>query len=121
MKEMGTDWFRSKNAPGFLPMGPYLVPAQYVPDPMDLRIRLELNGETMQDESTSDMIFDVASLVAAVTEITPVAPGDLILTGSPAGNGMAHGRLLRHGDVMRGSITGLGTQVTRTVSQNNGR
>lgn len=121
MKEIGTDWFRSKNAPGFLPLGPYVVPAEFVADPMNLTVHLELNGQTMQDASTSDMIFDVAALVAAVTEITPVAPGDLVLTGSPAGNGMAHGRLLRDGDVMVGTITGLGTQITHTRSDTTGR
>lgn len=115
MPEIGTDWFRSKNGPGFTPLGPWLVPAGEV-DPSDLRIHLELNGEVMQDETTKDMLFDVAALVAAASEITPLRPGDLVLTGSPAGNGMAHGRLLRPGDVMTGSITGLGTQRTTVVA-----
>ncbi|MEJ2867922.1 fumarylacetoacetate hydrolase family protein [Actinomycetospora sp. OC33-EN08] len=119
MPEIGTDWFRAKNGPGFTPLGPWLVPARDV-DPADLRIRLELNGEVMQDETTKDMLFDVAALVAAASEVTPLRPGDLVLTGSPAGNGMARGRLLRDGDVMTGSITGhgvdLGTQHTRTVA-----
>ena len=70
----------------------------------------------MQDETTKDMLFDVASLVAAASEITPLSPGDLVLTGSPAGNGMALGRLLRDGDVMTGSIGHLGTQRTRVVA-----
>jgi 2,4-didehydro-3-deoxy-L-rhamnonate hydrolase len=123
MPEIGTDWFRAKNGPGFTPLGPWLVPARDV-DPADLRIRLELDGgethEVMQDETTKDMLFDVAALVAAAAEITPLRPGDLVLTGSPAGNGMARGRLLRDGDVMTGSITGpgvdLGTQRTRVVA-----
>lgn len=119
MPEIGTDWFRAKNGPGFTPLGPWLVPARDV-DPADLRIHLELDGETMQDETTKDMLFDVAALVAAAAEITPLRPGDLVLTGSPAGNGMARGRLLRDGDVMIGSITGpgvdLGTQRTRVVA-----
>jgi 2,4-diketo-3-deoxy-L-fuconate hydrolase len=119
MPEIGTDWFRAKNGPGFTPLGPWLVPARDV-DPADLRIRLELNGEAMQDETTKDMLFDVAALVAAASEITPLRPGDLVLTGSPAGNGMALGRLLRDGDVMTGSISSasgsLGTQRTRVVA-----
>ncbi|MDL5156341.1 fumarylacetoacetate hydrolase family protein [Actinomycetospora termitidis] len=119
MPEIGTDWFRAKNGPGFTPLGPWLVPARDV-DPADLRIRLDLNGEVMQDETTKDMLFDVAALVAAASEVTPLRPGDLVLTGSPAGNGMARGRLLRDGDLMTGSITGpgvdLGTQRTRTVA-----
>lgn len=119
MPEIGTDWFRAKNGPGFTPLGPWLVPARDV-DPADLRIRLELDGEVMQDETTKDMLFDVAALVAAAAEITPLRPGDLVLTGSPAGNGMARGRLLHPGDVMTGSITGpgvdLGVQRTRVVA-----
>jgi 2,4-diketo-3-deoxy-L-fuconate hydrolase len=121
MPEIGTDWFRGKNGPGFTPLGPWLVAARDVGDPGDLRIRLELNGEVMQDETTKDMLFDVAALVAAASEITPLRPGDLVLTGSPAGNGMALGRLLRDGDVMTGSIGGasgsLGTQYTRVVAE----
>ncbi|NUR90585.1 MAG: fumarylacetoacetate hydrolase family protein, partial [Nonomuraea sp.] len=104
----GTDWFRGKNAPGFLPLGPWLVPSEFVGGP--LRITLTVNGETFQDESTEDMLFDVAALVSAASEIVRLEPGDLVLTGSPAGNGMAVGRFLRDGDVMEGTITGLGVQ-----------
>jgi 2,4-didehydro-3-deoxy-L-rhamnonate hydrolase len=121
MPAIGTDWLRSKNAPGFLPLGPYLVPAAAVTDPMDLRLRLELNGEVMQDESTADMIFDVAAVVAAASRTVRLLPGDLVLTGSPAGNGMHWGRLLRPGDVMESSITGLGRQRTRVVAEDDVR
>lgn len=114
MPEIGSDWFRAKNAPGFTPLGPYLVPSEFVGE--HPQVRLELNGEVMQDETTKDMIFDVATLVSAASTIAALRPGDLLLTGSPAGNGMAHGRFLRPGDVMTGSITGLGTQRTRVVS-----
>ncbi|AXB47860.1 fumarylacetoacetate hydrolase family protein [Amycolatopsis albispora] len=117
MREIGTDWLRAKNAPGFTPLGPYLVPAEFVPDPMDLRLVLKLNGETRQDESTKDMIFDVARLVSYVSQTTTLLPGDLVLTGSPAGNGLHWGRLLRDGDVMESTITGLGTQRTRCVAE----
>lgn len=121
MPAIGTDWFRSKNAPGFTPLGPFLVPAEFVGDPMDLRLTLRLNGQVMQDESTADMIFDVATLVAAASQTVRLLPGDLVLTGSPAGNGMAHGRLLRDGDVMESHITGLGVQRTRVVAEEDGR
>ncbi len=121
MPQLGADWFRAKNAPGFLPTGPFVVPRQFVGDPGELRVTLTLNGEVMQDESTKDMIFDVAALVAAASRTVELLPGDLVLTGSPAGNGIHHGRLLRDGDVMEGSITGpgalsLGTQRVRTVA-----
>ena len=117
MKEIGTDWFRSKNAPGFLPTGPFIVPAAFVGDPAALTVTLELNGQVMQNESTADMIFPVEAIVAAASEITPLLPGDLILTGSPAGNGMHWGRLLRDGDVMDSRITGLGAQHTVCVAE----
>ncbi|GAA2213455.1 fumarylacetoacetate hydrolase family protein [Nonomuraea monospora] len=110
MPEIGTDWLRAKNAPTFTPLGPYLVPAAFVGDPGELHVTLKLNGEVMQDESTKDMIFDVARLVSYVSRTVELLPGDLVLTGSPAGNGLHHGRLLRAGDVMEGTITGLGTQ-----------
>lgn len=114
MPEIGADWFRSKNAPGFTPLGPWLVPLEFVEE--NPRITLRLNGDVMQDESTKDMIFDVAALVSAASHTTQLRPGDVVLTGSPAGNGFHHGRMLRAGDVMEGTITGLGTQRTRCVA-----
>lgn len=116
MKEIGTDWYRAKNAPGFLPTGPFLVPAHDV-DASDARVRLELNGDTMQDSSTSDLLFDIPALVSAASQTMPLMPGDLLLTGSPAGNGQHWRRFLRDGDVMTGSIAGLGTQVVRCVGE----
>ncbi|CAM5659104.1 hypothetical protein SALBM135S_03688 [Streptomyces alboniger] len=96
---------RSKNAPGFTPLGPWIVPAASITDPAGLRLTLKLNGETMQDESTKDMIFDVARMVSYASQTARLLPGDLVLTGSQAGNGMHWGRLLRDGDVMDGAIT----------------
>jgi 2-keto-4-pentenoate hydratase/2-oxohepta-3-ene-1,7-dioic acid hydratase in catechol pathway len=116
---LGTDWLAGKNSPTFLPLGPWLVPAPFVPDPADLRVTLKLNGQTMQDETTADMIFGVPELIAHVSAITPLRPGDLVLTGSPAGNGAHYGRYLQPGDVMEATITGphvdLGTQHNRCV------
>jgi 2,4-diketo-3-deoxy-L-fuconate hydrolase len=71
----------------------------------------------MQDESTKDMLFGIARLVSYISQTSRLLPGDLVLTGSPAGNGMHWGRLLRDGDVMEGSITGLGAQRTRCVAE----
>jgi 2-keto-4-pentenoate hydratase/2-oxohepta-3-ene-1,7-dioic acid hydratase in catechol pathway len=115
MPAMGTDWFRAKNPPGFLPLGPWLVPADHVGDPGCLQLQLTLNGQVMQAASTEDMLFDVARLVSEISVVTPLRPGDIVLTGSPAGNGMAHGRLLREGDVMESTITGLGSQRTSVI------
>jgi len=113
---IGTDWLASKNAPTFSPTGPYLVPAAFV-DPASLRVHLRLNGEVMQDGPTSDMIFDVARLIEHTSAITELHPGDLLMTGSPAGNGAHHGRFLQPGDVIEGAITGLGIQRNRCVAE----
>jgi 2-keto-4-pentenoate hydratase/2-oxohepta-3-ene-1,7-dioic acid hydratase in catechol pathway len=114
---LGLDWLAGKNAPTFLPTGPLLVPAAHAGDPMDLRITLKVNGRTMQDESTADMLFDVAALIAHISEVAELRPGDLVLTGSPAGNGAHHGVFLRPGDVMEGAITGLGAQRNRCTAE----
>jgi 2-keto-4-pentenoate hydratase/2-oxohepta-3-ene-1,7-dioic acid hydratase in catechol pathway len=114
-KMLGTDWLRSKSAPTFMPFGPVLVPACFVPNAQDLRLTLKLNGQTMQDESTADMLFDVAQQIEYITAHVQLWPGDLIATGSPAGNGTHYSRFLRDGDVMESSIEGLGTQRNACV------
>jgi 2-keto-4-pentenoate hydratase/2-oxohepta-3-ene-1,7-dioic acid hydratase in catechol pathway len=108
--ELGMDFVISKGAPGFLPLGPYLVPAAFVPDPQKLRLTLKLNGQVMQDEDTADMIFSVARLIEYLSAGVELQPGDVICTGSPAGNGAHYGRFIRGGDVLEASITGLGVQ-----------
>ena len=110
--KIGTDWFRAKNQPTFFPVGPVLVPARFVPDPSALRIELRLNGTLMQDSSTRDMAFDVRALIAYASSVAELRPGDLLITGSPAGNGSHWKRFLEAGDVMEVSITALGTQRT---------
>lgn len=107
---IGADFFRSKCAATFLPLGPWVVPARFVEDPMNLRIELKLNGKTMQDESTADMIFGIPELMEYASSFVELRPGDLLLTGSPAGNGTHYNRFLQPGDVMESTITGLGLQ-----------
>jgi 2-keto-4-pentenoate hydratase/2-oxohepta-3-ene-1,7-dioic acid hydratase in catechol pathway len=107
---MGTDWFRAKNQPTFFPTGPYVVPKRFVPDPAKLRIRLSLNGKVMQDALADDLLFDIPSLIAYASSVAVLQPGDLLITGSPAGNGSHWGRFLKDGDVMEAEISGLGTQ-----------
>lgn len=116
-RALGLDWLAGKNSPTFLPTGPLIVPAVHVEDPMDLRLHLAVNGRTMQDETTADMLFDVADLIAHISSVAELRPGDLVLTGSPAGNGASHGMFLQPGDVMEGSITGLGNQRNRCVAE----
>lgn len=109
---IGTDWFRAKNQPTFFPTGPYLVPARFVPDPAALRLELRLNGKVMQDATADDLMFDIPSLISYASSLAILRPGDLLITGSPAGNGSHWKRFLRGGDVMEASITGLGMQRT---------
>jgi len=115
--QMGMDWLACKSAPTYLPVGPYLVPAQFVPEPQNLQITLKLNGDTMQNESTADMIFSVARIIEFISSYVQLLPGDLICTGSPAGNGTHYKRFLQEGDVLEGSIAGLGTQRNACIAE----
>ena len=113
-----TDFVATKLRPTFFPTGPYITPAQFVSDPYDLRLTLRVNGEVMQDESTADIIFGVERLIEYASSMIVLRPGDLLLTGSPAGNAAHHGnRWLRPGDVIESEITGLGTQRNRCVDE----
>jgi 2-keto-4-pentenoate hydratase/2-oxohepta-3-ene-1,7-dioic acid hydratase in catechol pathway len=103
------DWFAAKSMDSSLPLGPGITPAFLVPDPQDLRLRLWVNGELQQDESTSDMVCAVAELVSAASEVVTLEPGDVIPTGTPSGVGAGRGLYLRAGDVVRVTIDGLGT------------
>jgi len=111
------DWFAAKSMEGSLPLGPGLTPAFLVPDPQDLRVRLWVNGELQQDESTADMVCPVAELIAAASEVVTLEPGDVIATGTPSGVGVGRGLFLRGGDVVRVTIDGLGT-LENTVKEN---
>ena len=110
LKALGSDWVMGKCMPGYLPLGPFLIPAAFVPQPQNVQITLKLNGEVKQDESTADMIFDIPRLIEYLTSRVRLWPGDILLTGSPSGNGSHTNRFLRSGDVLEGSITGIGTQ-----------
>jgi 2-keto-4-pentenoate hydratase/2-oxohepta-3-ene-1,7-dioic acid hydratase in catechol pathway len=115
--QMGMDWLAAKCSPGFLPLGPFVTPAAFVGDPQALQITLKLNGQVMQDESTADMIFGVARIIEFVSRHVRLLPGDVVLTGSPAGNGTHYGRFIQDGDVLEGAITGLGVQRNRCVAE----
>ena len=112
-----TDFLSAKGRPTFLPTGPYVVPREFVPDYRELKIVLKTNGETKQDELVDDIIYGVEELVAFLSGVTELRPGDLILTGSPAGSaGEQRTGWLEAGDLMEGEITGLGVQRNRCVS-----
>ena len=118
--KLGADWLQSKNAPGFLPVGPFVVPAAFIADPYALRMTLKLNGAVMQDELVADMLFDIATQIEYVSRYAMLLPGDLICTGTPCGCGTHLGRFLKPGDEMEASITGLGTQQVRVAEFSRG-
>ena len=106
-------WTRAKSFDTFCPMGPRVVPREELGDPQELRIQCRLNGETVQDASTADMIFSVAEIVAFVSEAITLEPGDVIATGTPPGVafGRPDRRYLQAGDEVQVEIAGIGVLV----------
>ena len=110
------DWVASKAADTSLPIGPGVVPVWQVPDPQHLGIRTSVNGELKQDGNTANMVLDVATLVADASALVTLEPGDLILTGTPAGVGAGRGTFLKPGDVVTIEIDGVG-RISNRVEQ----
>jgi 2-keto-4-pentenoate hydratase/2-oxohepta-3-ene-1,7-dioic acid hydratase in catechol pathway len=104
-------WTRGKSVDTFCPVGPRLVPRDEIADPQKLGIRCIVNGEALQDSSTAQMIFSVAEIIAYVSQVITLEPGDLIATGTPAGVGVFRDPkvLLADGDEVSVEIDGLGT------------
>ena len=112
-----SQWTPGKNFDGTGPLGPWVVTSDELPPgAAGLRIMTRVNGETMQDSNTSDLIFSTAKTIALLSEFMTVEPGDVIATGTPAGVGAARGLYLRGGDVVRVTIDGLGT-LENTVKE----
>ncbi|HEY3829473.1 MAG TPA: fumarylacetoacetate hydrolase family protein [Solirubrobacteraceae bacterium] len=103
-------WTRAKGADDFCPYGPWITTAEEIPDPHSLSLRTWVNGELRQDSNTSNLIFTVPELVTFIAETCTLAPGDLILTGTPAGVGIGLDpqRFLAAGDLVRIEIERLG-------------
>ena len=97
----------------FGPIGPAVVSLDQLSDRTDLGVETEVNGEVRQNGRTSDMIFDVPTLISYLSHITTLVPGDLIFTGTPSGVGVAEGRFLADGDVITTKIEGLGVMTNR--------
>jgi 2-keto-4-pentenoate hydratase/2-oxohepta-3-ene-1,7-dioic acid hydratase in catechol pathway len=114
---IGADWLSGKCFPTFLPFGPLIVPREFVPDPYDLTIHLSVNGKVYQNESTADMMIGIERQIEYLSDRLVLLPGDVICTGSPYGNGSAVGVFLKPGDVMEGTISGLGRQLNRCVAE----
>jgi 2-keto-4-pentenoate hydratase/2-oxohepta-3-ene-1,7-dioic acid hydratase in catechol pathway len=113
----GNQFSLGKSRRGFGPMGPWLVTVDEVPDPDDLGLGCSVDGEKVQDARTSDLIFGVPRLIAELSAVLPLLPGDVIFTGTPAGVGMARKppRFLQPGQVLETWIEGIGTIRNRCV------
>ncbi len=107
---IGADWVMGKGAPGFLPTGPYFVPAAFIPDPLDLEMRLSVNGTLRQHANTGEMTFDLVRQIVHLTGYAKLMPGDILCTGTPDGNAVADGSFLQDGDVVEADIALLGAQ-----------
>ena len=107
-------WVKGKSCDTFGPIGPWLVTRDEIPDPQNLSLYLDVNGQRMQDGSTSTMIFDVATIVSYISQFMSLQPGDIISTGTPPGVGMGMKPdpiYLKTGDRMELGIEGLGKQT----------
>jgi 2-keto-4-pentenoate hydratase/2-oxohepta-3-ene-1,7-dioic acid hydratase in catechol pathway len=110
------DWIGQKCFDGACPMGPMIVPASQIKDPMNLKLQLFVNDEVKQDSNTSQMIFNIADQIAHISTRLTLHPGDVICTGTPCGVGAEDGVFLKAGDVMRVEIEGLGSLVNKVKS-----
>ncbi len=115
----GGQWLLGKTPDTFAPLGPWFVTADEIKDPQKLGIQLRLNGETMQNGNTSEMIFPVAKLIAHVSQLITLETGDIIFTGTPAGVGVARDPkvFLKSGDVVEVEIEGLGVLRNHVIHE----
>jgi 2-keto-4-pentenoate hydratase/2-oxohepta-3-ene-1,7-dioic acid hydratase in catechol pathway len=114
-----SQWSLAKSFPTFCPMGPAIVPAAQIDDPHELGISLSINGEVLQSSNTRELIFKVPDLIEYISSITPLLPGDIVSTGTPAGVGMGRKpqRWLRPGDTVAVSLEGLGSLVNSVIAE----
>jgi 2-keto-4-pentenoate hydratase/2-oxohepta-3-ene-1,7-dioic acid hydratase in catechol pathway len=109
------DWVSQKCFDGACPLGPWIAPASAIKDPHNLGLKLWINDELMQDSSTGQMIFDTAEQIAMLSTRVTLQPGDVVLTGTPAGVGMGRKRFLKPGERLRLWIEGIG-DLNHTVA-----
>jgi 2-keto-4-pentenoate hydratase/2-oxohepta-3-ene-1,7-dioic acid hydratase in catechol pathway len=116
---LGDQWLRGKSFDTFCPIGPWIVSADEIPDPQALRVRCRVDGSVRQDGSTADMIFDVATLIAYISDAFTLEPGDIILTGTPSGVAMGQSPApwLQPGQLCEVEIPGIGSIANRIVAE----
>lgn len=110
------DWMMQKGLQGFCPLGPWLTPRKAVKDPQKLQLKLSVNGVVKQDSNTSEMIFSIAEAIAHLSAMVTLSPGDIILTGTPAGTGAESGEFLKPGDVVTAWAESIGELSVRAVA-----
>ncbi|XZE32130.1 fumarylacetoacetate hydrolase family protein [Pirellulaceae bacterium SH501] len=115
----GKQWFLGKSFDTFAPLGPSIVTADEVPDTSNLRIQCRINGETLQDSTTKELIFKPAQLVSYISQVMTLDPGDVIYTGTPPGVGMARTppRFLKDGDIVEIEIESVGLLSNPVVQE----
>ena len=115
--DRGGQWIKGKSAPGFGPIGPWIVTADEVKDPHNLPLWLNVNGEMRQHSKTDDMIFDIRQIISHMSQFMTLRTGDIIATGTPegVGMGMKPQTFLKRGDVVMLGIEGLGEQTLKFV------
>jgi len=111
------DWFQGKCHDTFAPFGPWIVPAWSIAEPQALDMRLTVNGEEMQKDSTRNMIWTLREQIDYLSTVVTLEPGDVIATGTPTGVGMGRGIYLKPGDVVSASIDGIGTLINTVVAE----
>ncbi len=114
-----SQWSLAKSYPTFCPMGPAIVPVGQIADPHTLAISLSIDGEVLQNSNTRELIFKIPELIEYISSITPLLPGDVISTGTPAGVGMGRTpqRWLRPGESVTVTLEGLGSLVNPVVAE----
>jgi 2-keto-4-pentenoate hydratase/2-oxohepta-3-ene-1,7-dioic acid hydratase in catechol pathway len=119
---LGDQWLRGKSFDTFCPIGPWIVSADEIPDPQALKVRCRVDGSLRQDGTTADMIFDVATLIAYISDAFTLEPGDLILTGTPSGVAMGQhpAPWLQPGQLCEVEIPGIGSIANRIVAEEPG-
>jgi 2-keto-4-pentenoate hydratase/2-oxohepta-3-ene-1,7-dioic acid hydratase in catechol pathway len=114
-----SQWSLAKSFPSFCPMGPAIVTTDEIADPHTLGISLTINGETMQNSNTRELVFKVPELIEYISSITPLLPGDVVSTGTPGGVGMGRSpqRWLKAGDMVTVKVDGLGELTNPVVEE----
>ena len=119
--ERSGQWVKGKSSDTFAPLGPYMATTEEIKDPHNLNMWLKLNGKTMQDSNTSDLIFGIPKLVSYISEFMTLLPGDIISTGTPFGVGLGLDPqiFLKEGDEMELGIDGLGVSKQKVIAFKN--